>query len=96
MSFIVSREPRGRGARGRGMRGAASLGPVERAWMGLAGIISKVTTPIFMSVVYFVVLTPVGLLRRCSPEAPSCIGPAGSRFLGGPRISPRGSLDRQF
>ena len=40
------------------------LGPVERAWMGLAHAISKVTTPIVMSVMYLLVLTPVGLLRR--------------------------------
>ena len=40
------------------------LGPVERAWMGLAHAISKVTTPIVMGVMYLVVLTPVGLLRR--------------------------------
>lgn len=40
------------------------LGPLQRAWMGLAHLISKVTTPIFMGVVYFVVLTPIGLLRR--------------------------------
>lgn len=41
-----------------------SLGPVYRAWMGLANVLSKITTPIFMGLVYFVVLTPVGLLRR--------------------------------
>jgi hypothetical protein len=40
------------------------LGPVERAWMQLAHLISKVTTPIVMGVMYLVVLTPVGLLRR--------------------------------
>ena len=40
------------------------LGPVERAWMALAHAISRVTTPIVMAVMYFVVLTPVGLLRR--------------------------------
>jgi hypothetical protein len=40
------------------------LGPFQRAWMGLAHQISRVTTPVFMAVVYFVVLTPVGLLRR--------------------------------
>lgn len=43
-----------------------ALGPVERAWMALAHLISKVTTPIFMGVVYFVVITPVGYLRRLS------------------------------
>jgi hypothetical protein len=40
------------------------LQPVERAWMGLAHLISRVTTPIFMGIVYFVILTPIGLLRR--------------------------------
>lgn len=40
------------------------LGPVERAWMKLAHLISKVTTPIVMGVMYLGVLTPVGVLRR--------------------------------
>ena len=40
------------------------LGPVERAWMGMAHAISWVTTPIFMGIVYFLVVTPVGLLVR--------------------------------
>ncbi len=40
------------------------LGPVERAWMALAHAISKVTSPIVMGVMYLVVITPVGLLRR--------------------------------
>lgn len=41
-----------------------ALGPVERAWMALARAISKVTTPIFMGVVYFLVMTPIGFIRR--------------------------------
>lgn len=40
------------------------LGPVYRAWMGLALVMSKVTTPIVMGALYFLVLTPVGLIRR--------------------------------
>jgi len=46
------------------------LGPVNRAWMGLAHLISKVTTPIFMGVVYFVVLTPIGLGMRLAGRRP--------------------------
>ena len=42
----------------------AKLGPIDRAWMQLALLISKVTTPIFMGVIYFVVLTPAGIARR--------------------------------
>ena len=40
------------------------LGPVERGWMRLAHLISKVTTPVVMGVMYLLVLTPVGVLRR--------------------------------
>lgn len=41
-----------------------SLGPVYRAWMGLALILSKVTTPIFMGIIYFLVITPTGFVMR--------------------------------
>lgn len=47
-----------------GLLAPAVLRPVERAWMGLAHAISKVTTPVFMGVVYFVVFVPAGFLRR--------------------------------
>ncbi len=40
------------------------LGPVNKAWMGLAHLLSKVTTPIFMGVVYYLVLTPIGLVMK--------------------------------
>jgi hypothetical protein len=40
------------------------LSPVYRAWMGLALVMSKVTTPILLGAVYFLVITPIGSLRR--------------------------------
>ena len=40
------------------------LGPVYNAWMGLALAISKVTTPIFMGIVYFIIMAPLGMVRR--------------------------------
>ncbi|MGQ0702387.1 MAG: SxtJ family membrane protein [Gemmatimonadales bacterium] len=40
------------------------LGPIYRGWMGFAHALSKVTTPIFLGVVYFLVMMPIGLLRR--------------------------------
>jgi len=40
------------------------LGPVEKAWMGLAHLISKVTTPLFMGIVYFIVMMPIGSIRK--------------------------------
>ena len=47
-----------------GLVAPSRLGPVERVWMGLARAISRVTTPVLMGIIYFVVLTPTGLLRR--------------------------------
>lgn len=40
------------------------LGPVERAWMRTAQALSRVTVPVAMALIYFVVITPVGLLRK--------------------------------
>jgi hypothetical protein len=40
------------------------LGPIERAWMKLAHAISLVTTPIVMAVMYFGIITPIGMIRR--------------------------------
>jgi hypothetical protein len=36
------------------------LGPVYRGWMGFALLLSKVTTPIFMGITFFLVMAPIG------------------------------------
>ena len=74
------------------------LGPVERAWMGLAHAISKVTTPIVMGVMYLVVLTPVGVLRRAFGGNPLVHRQRGEGYW---QARPEGarrsrSLERQF
>lgn len=72
------------------------LGPVQRAWMGLAGAISRLTTPILLGIVYYGVITPTGLLRRTFGGNPL------RRSRGGPsgwvprRDAPRSDLERQF
>ena len=53
-----------------GLAAPARLEPVERAWMKLAHLLSRVTTPIFMAIVYFVVLTPTGWVRRTAGKNP--------------------------
>ena len=72
------------------------LGPVYTGWMRFALAISKVTTPIFMAVIYFVVLTPTGFLMRlfgwrglgpASKETNWATRPVGERAS---------SLERQF
>lgn len=46
------------------------LGPVYRYWMALALVISKVTNPVFMGIVYYFVLTPTGLVMRALGRKP--------------------------
>ena len=73
------------------------LGPVERAWMQFAHLISKVTTPIVMAVMYLVVLTPIGILRRAFGGNPLVQQPqGGSYWKARPEGRRRGNLTRQF
>jgi hypothetical protein len=74
----------------------ARLGPVQRAWMGMAHAISKVTTPIFMGLVYFLVITPSGVVRRLFGA--NALRAAQRRTSGwvDRREQPRGDLTRQF
>ena len=74
------------------------LGPIERAWMGLAHAISTVTTPIVMGIIYLLVITPVGALRRRFGGNPLVHQPAINSYW---HSRPEGrrrtaSLSRQF
>ena len=71
------------------------LGPVESAWMKLAHAISKVTTPIVMGIIYFVVITPAGVLRRSFGGNP-LQHQATEHGLWKRRTSPPTSMQRQF
>lgn len=71
------------------------LGPVYRAWMGLALLISKITTPVFMGIVFFVVIMPVGLLMRAFGRNPVRHQPVNGSYWA-PRSDARGSLSNQF
>jgi hypothetical protein len=73
------------------------LGPVERAWMKLAHLISKVTTPIVMGAMYLLVLTPVGLLRRTFGGNPMVHPPEGGTYWKArPEGKRAGNLARQY
>ena len=75
-----------------------ALGPPYRAWMGLAHLLSRVTTPIFMGVVYFVVITPIGLVMRLTGGNP-LVHPAqgtGFWFARGPEKPDPSRMERQF
>ena len=53
-----------------GIATPSRLEPLERGWMSLAHLLSKITTPIFMGIVYFVVLTPIAFIRRAAGGNP--------------------------
>ena len=72
------------------------LGPIYRAGMGLALLLSKITTPIFMGVIYYLVLTPVGLVRRMFGHN-TLVRPRDKTFwIDRPEGKRRGDLKRQF
>lgn len=72
------------------------LGPVQRAWMGLAHAISKVTTPIAMSLVYFIALTPTGLIRQAIGKNSLRRGQSKESVWVRREGSPPSDLERQF
>ena len=75
----------------------AYLGPVEWAWMKLAHVISKVTTPIVMGLMYLLVLTPIGLLRRLFGGNAMVHAANGTSFWKSrPEGKRAGQLTRQF
>jgi len=74
----------------------ARLGPVYRAWMGLAHAISKVTTPIFMGVVYYLVLTPFGWAMRAVGKNPLVHKVENGGFWRPANPGPKKDLRRQF
>lgn len=47
-----------------GVVAPVALGPVQRAWMGFATVLGHVNTRVILTVVFYVVITPVGLLLR--------------------------------
>lgn len=72
------------------------LGPVHAAWMRLAVLLSKVTTPIFMGVIYFVVLTPTGLIMRALGRNPLGSRSRDTRWVTRAVGARASALERQF
>jgi len=64
--------------------------------MGLAHLLSRVTTPVFMSVVYFLILSPIGLAMRMFGRHPLGRYNEQSRWITRPEGSRRSTLSRQF
>ena len=72
------------------------LGPLQQAWMDLAAALSKVTTPVFMGIVYFAVVTPAALLRRAFGGNPLAHGRGKRSCWVSRRAGGRSDLEHQF
>ena len=72
------------------------LGGVHRAWMGLAHLISKVTTPVFMGLVYYVAILPIGLVMQALGRNPIRHRPVNGSYWMPRGDQPRGQLKDQF
>lgn len=71
------------------------LGPVYRGWMGFALALSKITTPLFMGIIYFGLFLVTGLLRRGFGHNAMVTKETNGSFWS-PREHTRGNLERQF
>lgn len=69
------------------------LGPVRRAWMKLGEAIGYVTTPIIMAILYYVVVTPIAILRRLAKARRPATE---SGWHQRPPLPPRERMERQF
>ena len=72
------------------------LGPVQRAWMGLAHAISRVTTPLFLTLIYYGVILPIGFLRRAFGSNPLVRRAGETYWIPRAPSSRRSDLKRQF
>jgi hypothetical protein len=73
----------------------AVLSKVYAGWMGMAALLSKVTTPIFMGVIYFLIISPIGVLMRAAGR--NKLKSAGDTvWFTRPSNARRGDLERQF
>ena len=75
-----------------------SIPAIHRAWMAGAHAISRVTTPIILGIVYYLVLTPTGLIRRAFGKSSLRPRPPGNSFWVERDVKARPAADmrRQF
>ena len=72
------------------------LGPVLRGWMAFAHRLSKVTTPIFMGIVFFLVITPIALIMRAFGRRPMKHEEKDGSFWIQSPSGGRSDMERQF
>ena len=79
---------------GGGLLVPGSLGPVYRGWMRMGHAMSRVTTPIVMGIIYYGLITPIGIARRTIGRNPLVHRSKDSLWIS--REQTRSDLERQF
>ncbi len=75
------------------------LGPVQKVWMSMAEALGWFNTRVLLGVVYFVVMTPTGIVMRLMGRDPldRRLGDRASYWVQRRRHpNPRGSMERRF
>lgn len=78
----------------------SALTPVARRWQMVGERLAAVTTPVILTVIYLVVVTPLGVLRRTFSRSPIHRDPAApSHWVRRPPSTPearRSAMEHQF
>lgn len=53
-----------------GLAAPTQLGPIARAWAAFGAALSRITSPVFFTLIYMVVVAPIGLIRRTFGRSP--------------------------
>jgi hypothetical protein len=72
------------------------LGPISRGWLAFADRLSRVTTPILLGVIYYVVLTPTGIVMQLFGRRPLSRKHQTTFWVTKPVAAQRADLQRQF
>ncbi len=76
------------------------LGPISRGWAAFGTALSRITSPVFFTLIYMVVVAPIGLVRRTFGRSPLARDPkAKSYWIRRPPVDAtarRSGLERQF
>jgi hypothetical protein len=72
------------------------LRPALDAWMRLALVLSRITTPIVMGIVFYLVITPIGALLRALGKDPLRRTVTGTGYLIHRSARPGHDMERQF
>ena len=74
-----------------------ALQPIYKVWMRFGLILSSITTPVIMGLVYFLIITPTGLARRLLSGDPMTRGfDEGESYRVPSKKAPAKNMERPF